>query len=77
MKRNARDNEESARRISRRALVVGAAQIGVVSALGLRMKAMQVEQADHFRLLAEEKATYSETFSGFSLTKFDGTQITI
>ena len=29
------------------------------------------------RLLAEEKATYPEAFSGFSLTKFDGTQITI
>lgn len=54
MKRNAKDNDESARRISRRALVVGAAQIGVVAALGFRMKAMQVEQADHFRLLAEE-----------------------
>ena len=29
------------------------------------------------RLLAEEKATYPETFSGFSLTKFDGSSITI
>ena len=29
------------------------------------------------RLLAEEKATYAEPFGGFSLTKFDGTQITI
>ncbi len=29
------------------------------------------------RLLAEEKAIYPETFDGFSLTKFDGTTITI
>lgn len=54
MKRNARDNEESARKIGRRALVIGAAQIGIVGALGVRMQSMQIEQADHFRLLAEE-----------------------
>lgn len=54
MKRNTRDTEDSARRIGRRAFVVGAAQLGIVGALGFRMKAMQVEQADHFRLLAEE-----------------------
>ena len=54
MKRNARDNEDSARRISRRALVIGAAQLGVVGALGFRMQSMQIEQADQFRLLAEE-----------------------
>lgn len=54
MKRNARDNEENARKISRRALVIGAAQLGIVGALGVRMQSMQIEQADHFRLLAEE-----------------------
>lgn len=54
MKRNARDIDESARKISRRALVVGAAQLGIVGALGFRMQSMQVEQADQFRLLAEE-----------------------
>ncbi|WP_458791183.1 penicillin-binding protein 2 [Yoonia sp. MH D7] len=54
MKRNAKDIDESARRISRRTLVVGAAQLGIVGALGLRMQSMQVEQADQFRLLAEE-----------------------
>jgi len=54
VKRNARDNEDSARRISRRALVIGAAQLGVVGALGFRMQSMQIEQADQFRLLAEE-----------------------
>ncbi|MDG1377887.1 MAG: penicillin-binding protein 2 [Yoonia sp.] len=54
MKRSAKDTEESARGISRRALVVGVAQLGIIGALGIRMKSMQIEQADHFRLLAEE-----------------------
>ncbi|MGJ8623490.1 MAG: penicillin-binding protein 2 [Yoonia sp.] len=54
MKRPAKDTIESARIISRRALVVGAAQLGVVGALGWRLQSMQVEQADQFRLLAEE-----------------------
>lgn len=54
MKRNTRDIDESARSISRRALVVGAAQLGIVGALGFRMQSMQIEQADQFRLLAEE-----------------------
>ncbi len=54
MKRPARETIESARGITRRALVVGAAQVGVVGALGLRMRSMQVEQADQYRLLAEE-----------------------
>ena len=54
MKRNTRDIDESSRSISRRALVVGAAQLGIVGALGFRMQSMQVEQADQFRLLAEE-----------------------
>lgn len=54
MKRSAKDTEESARGISRRALVVGISQLGIIGALGIRMKSMQIEQADHFRLLAEE-----------------------
>jgi len=54
VKRNARDSEDSARRVNRRALVIGAVQLGVVGALGFRMQSMQIEQADQFRLLAEE-----------------------
>jgi len=54
MKRNTRDTDESARRISRRALVVGAAQLGIVGTLGYRMQSLQIDQADQFRLLAEE-----------------------
>ncbi|MBU2358135.1 MAG: penicillin-binding protein 2, partial [Alphaproteobacteria bacterium] len=54
MKRPVRDLEQSSRGIGRRALLLGSAQLGVAGALGLRMRSMQVEQADQFRLLAEE-----------------------
>ncbi|WP_373636886.1 penicillin-binding protein 2 [Yoonia sp. BS5-3] len=54
MKRPPKDVIESARTISRRALVVGGVQLGVIGALGWRLQSMQVEQADEFRLLAEE-----------------------
>ena len=49
-----RDTEESARRISRRALILGGVQVAAMGALALRMRTMQVEQSDQFRLLAEE-----------------------
>ena len=54
MKRPIKDIEQSSRRVSRRALILGAAQLGVAGVLGWRMQSMQVEQADQFRLLAEE-----------------------
>ena len=54
MKRPSRDTGESARIITRRALVVGAAQLGIAGLLGWRLQSMQVDQADQFRLLAEE-----------------------
>ncbi|MHA6344970.1 penicillin-binding protein 2 [Roseivivax sp. CAU 1761] len=54
MRRTPRDNADSARRITRRALVLGGAQAGFAGLLAWRMHDMQVEQADEFRLLAEE-----------------------
>lgn len=54
MKRSVRDTEESTRKISRRGLVLGGMQLGFVGILGLRMRFLQVNQADQFRLLAEE-----------------------
>lgn len=45
---------DAAARVSRRALVLGAGQVGVAGLLGWRMRQMQVEQAEEFRLLAEE-----------------------
>ncbi|MFC2966564.1 penicillin-binding protein 2 [Acidimangrovimonas pyrenivorans] len=54
MRRPGRENGESQRRISRRALMLGGAQAAVVAALGLRMRYMQVEEAKQYRMLADE-----------------------
>lgn len=54
MRRSSRDTDESARRITRRALLLGGAQAAVVAVLAGRLRYMQVDQADQFRLLAEE-----------------------
>ncbi|KUF12638.1 penicillin-binding protein 2 [Pseudoponticoccus marisrubri] len=54
MRRTSRENAESARRITRRGLILGGAQVGFAGLLALRMRYMQVDQADEFRLLAEE-----------------------
>lgn len=54
MRRTARDTEDSARMINRRALMLGGAMTAMVAALGVRMRYLQVDQADAFRLLAEE-----------------------
>ena len=54
MRRSATETTESAAKITRRGLVVAAAQVGFVGLLGARMRYMQVDQADEFRLLADE-----------------------
>src|SRR6056297_421389 len=54
MRRPTRDTAESQRRITRRGLIVGGLQIGAMTALALRMRHLQLEQADQFRLLADE-----------------------
>ena len=54
MRRTGRDTEEGTRRVNRRALMLGGAMASFMAVLGLRMRYMQVEQADKFRLLAEE-----------------------
>lgn len=54
MKRNPKDTEESARRITRRGLILGTSQIGFMGLLALRMRYLQVDQADQYRNLAEE-----------------------
>ncbi len=45
---------ESQRRITRRGMLLGGAMVAFSGALGLRMRFLQVEQADQFRLLADE-----------------------
>ena len=54
MKRTAKDTDESNRSLSRRALMLGGAQLAFVAVLGLRMRHLQLEQAEQFRMLADE-----------------------
>ncbi|MGL6208218.1 MAG: penicillin-binding protein 2, partial [Paracoccaceae bacterium] len=54
MKRNARDIEDQARKVTRRALFMGGAMTAMMAVLGARMRFLGVDQADEFRLLAEE-----------------------
>lgn len=54
MRRSAQATEDSQKRITRRALVMGGAQAAFVGALGLRMRQMQIRDAEKYRLLAEE-----------------------
>ncbi len=54
MRRTKRDIDSSHRKVSRRALLLGGAQLAFIGGLGMRMRFMQVDQADQYRLLAEE-----------------------
>ena len=54
MRRTARDSEESNQRLNRRTLLLGGAMGAMIAVLGARMRYLQVDQADEFKLLAEE-----------------------
>ena len=54
MRRNPRELSGLWRKTSRRALLLGGTQVAFAGVLGWRMVNLQVEQADQFRLLAEE-----------------------
>ena len=54
MKRNVKDSEDSLRRITRRAAIVGGLKLAFIGLLAGRMRQLQVEDADQYRLLAEE-----------------------
>ena len=54
MRRTPKDTEDSARKVRRRAVLMGGAMGAFVAVLGARMRYLSVEQADEFRLLAEE-----------------------
>lgn len=54
MKRPLRDTSQSHGTLTRRALVLGGLQLGVIGVLGARMRFLQVDQAEEFRELAEE-----------------------
>ncbi|WP_415182719.1 penicillin-binding protein 2 [Phaeovulum sp.] len=53
MRRSPKDTATSMRGITRRGLMLGGAQTAFAAVLALRMRRMQLEQADEFRLLAE------------------------
>ncbi|EYD72115.1 Penicillin-binding protein 2 (PBP-2) [Rubellimicrobium mesophilum DSM 19309] len=54
MKRQRNESSEVWPRMTRRAVLLGTAQVGLMGVLGWRMKALQIDQADQFALLAEE-----------------------
>lgn len=54
MKRSTRETEFSQRRVTRRGLIMGSAMAGFMVGLGVRMRQLQVTEADQFRTLAEE-----------------------
>lgn len=54
MRRPPKDNEESTRRITRRGLLLGTAWLAFSGGLAARMRYLQVDQADQYRLLADE-----------------------
>ncbi|MEO9651941.1 MAG: penicillin-binding protein 2 [Roseobacter sp.] len=54
MRKTRAETEFSHSRISRRAALLGGAQLLFIGGLAARMRFLQVEQADQFRLLAEE-----------------------
>lgn len=54
MRRPPKENEESTRGITRRGLLLGTAWLAFGTGLAARMRYLQVDQADQFRLLADE-----------------------
>ncbi|MDO5705024.1 MAG: penicillin-binding transpeptidase domain-containing protein, partial [Paracoccus sp. (in: a-proteobacteria)] len=53
MRKSPRDVIESSRQIGRRGLMLGAMQLGVAGALGWKMRTMQLDHADEYRLLSD------------------------
>ena len=54
MKRNPADTAISWRKLTRRGLLIGGLQVGFAGVLAWRMQNLQVDQADQYRLLADE-----------------------
>ena len=54
MRRSTRETALSHRTVTRRGLVLGGLMTATLAGLGLRMRFLQVDQADQFRFLAEE-----------------------
>jgi penicillin-binding protein 2 len=54
MRRNSRELDQIHGKLTRRAMLLGGTQLAFIGALGFRMRQLQLEEADQFRLLAEE-----------------------
>jgi penicillin-binding protein 2 len=54
VRRSPKETEESAKKVHRRALLLGGAMTAMFTVLGARMRYLTVDQADQFKLLAEE-----------------------
>ena len=70
MRRVVRDTEASSRRVTRRALVLGGAMSAMIAGLGARMRYLGVEQADEFRLLAEENRINIRLIKQFNRSEY-------
>ncbi|HWL59124.1 MAG TPA: penicillin-binding protein 2 [Paracoccus sp. (in: a-proteobacteria)] len=53
MRKSQKEIAESSRLISRRVLMLGVVQAAVISALGLKLRSMQLEHADEYRMLSD------------------------
>lgn len=53
MRKSPKDSQESARSIGRRGLLIGAIQASVMAVLGLKLRSMQLEHEDEYRLLSD------------------------
>lgn len=53
MRKSQKEIAESSRSISRRGLMLGVIQASVISVLGLKLRSMQIEHADEYRLLSD------------------------
>ncbi|MTH77541.1 penicillin-binding protein 2 [Paracoccus aestuariivivens] len=53
MRKSQKEIAESSRSISRRVLMLGVIQAAVISTLGLKLRSMQLEHADEYRLLSD------------------------
>lgn len=53
MRKSPKEILESVRSISRRGLLIGGVQAGVIAALGFRLHSMQLEHADEYRMLSD------------------------
>ena len=54
MRRTPKETDQAASLVTRRGMVLGGLQLGFMGVLGLRMRHMQVTEAENYRLLAEE-----------------------